>query len=103
MAASILQVECRELVAATVRFRVGWRCPGCRLTPEPGSAILANLSFALEALEAHVEGGAGEIVLLCPEVGARLAELCRSVALAGRQVHDANIVATMLAMARPAC
>jgi len=38
-----------------------------------------------------------------PEVGARLAELCRSVALAGRQVHDANIVATMLAMARPAC
>ncbi len=32
-----------------------------------------------------------------PEVGVRLAELCRSVALAGRQVHDANIVATMLA------
>jgi hypothetical protein len=32
-----------------------------------------------------------------PEVGARLAELCRSVAVAGRRVHDANIVATMLA------
>jgi len=32
-----------------------------------------------------------------PEVGVRLAQLCRSVALAGRQVHDANIVATMLA------
>ena len=31
------------------------------------------------------------------EVGARLEELCRTVAVAGRQVHDANIVATMLA------
>lgn len=30
-------------------------------------------------------------------VAARLVELCRSVAIAGRQVHDANIVATMLA------
>jgi predicted nucleic acid-binding protein len=32
-----------------------------------------------------------------PEVAARLVELCRTVQLAGRQVHDANIVATMLA------
>jgi predicted nucleic acid-binding protein len=32
-----------------------------------------------------------------PEVAARLIELCRTVRLAGRQVHDANIVATMLA------
>jgi predicted nucleic acid-binding protein len=32
-----------------------------------------------------------------PEVAARLVELCRTVRLAGRQVHDANIVATMLA------
>ncbi len=32
-----------------------------------------------------------------PEVSARLVELCRTVRLAGRQVHDANIVATMLA------
>jgi len=31
-----------------------------------------------------------------PEVAARLVELCRTVRLAGRQVHDANIVATML-------
>ena len=31
-----------------------------------------------------------------PEVGAQLHDLCRSVALGGRQVHDANIVATML-------
>jgi len=32
-----------------------------------------------------------------PRVAARLVELCRSIALAGRQIHDANIVATMLA------
>jgi predicted nucleic acid-binding protein len=32
-----------------------------------------------------------------PQISARLAELCRSTAMAGRQVHDANIVATMLA------
>ncbi len=32
-----------------------------------------------------------------PEVGALLGDLCRSVAIGGRQVHDANIVATMLA------
>jgi predicted nucleic acid-binding protein len=32
-----------------------------------------------------------------PEVTAQLIELCRRVQLGGRQVHDANIVATMLA------
>jgi predicted nucleic acid-binding protein len=32
-----------------------------------------------------------------PAVGTRLVELCRTVAIGGRQVHDANIVATMLA------
>ena len=32
-----------------------------------------------------------------PAVGAQLVQLCRTVAVAGRQVHDANIVATMLA------
>ena len=32
-----------------------------------------------------------------PAVWARLAELRRSVAFAGKQVHDANLVATMLA------
>jgi predicted nucleic acid-binding protein len=32
-----------------------------------------------------------------PEVGRRLMELCQLVPIAGRQVHDANIVATMLA------
>jgi predicted nucleic acid-binding protein len=58
---------------------------------------------ARTALQDHSQGGARrfaaafEVLEDGPEVGARLAELCRSVALAGRQVHDANIVATMLA------
>ena len=66
--------------------------------------LFANPMSMAEAL-ADVErfSAAFEVLEDGPEVGARLAELCRSVALAGRQVHDANIVATMLAMARPAC
>jgi predicted nucleic acid-binding protein len=48
---------------------------------------------------ADVEGFAADFELLedGPEVGERLLELCRFVPIAGRQVHDANIVATMLA------
>jgi predicted nucleic acid-binding protein len=38
-----------------------------------------------------------------PEAGAHLADLCRSVAVAGRQVHDANIVRPCWPMARAAC
>jgi predicted nucleic acid-binding protein len=51
-----------------------------------------------EAL-ADVAGFATDFELLedGPEVGRRLMELCRLVLIAGRQVHDANIVATMLA------
>jgi predicted nucleic acid-binding protein len=51
-----------------------------------------------EAL-ADVVGFASDFDLLedGPEVGKRLIELCRLVPIAGRQVHDANIVATMLA------
>jgi predicted nucleic acid-binding protein len=48
-------------------------------------ADLARFSRSFEILE---DG---------PEVGRQLVELCRLVPLAGRQVHDANIVATMLA------
>jgi predicted nucleic acid-binding protein len=32
-----------------------------------------------------------------PEVGRQLTELCRHISIAGRQVHDANIIATTLA------
>jgi predicted nucleic acid-binding protein len=60
--------------------------------------LFASPISMAEAL-ADVERFAAAFELLedGPEVGARLAELCRSVALGGRQVHDANIVATMLA------
>ena len=37
-----------------------------------------------------------------PTVTDALAALCREVPVAGKQVHDANIVATMLAMANGA-
>ena len=43
-------------------------------------------------LEAHFE-----ILEDGPDVTEMLAELCRTVLVAGKQVHDANIVATMLA------
>jgi predicted nucleic acid-binding protein len=60
--------------------------------------LFANPITMAEAL-ADVErfAAAFEVLEDGPEVGVRLAELCRSVAVAGRQVHDANIVATMLA------
>ena len=46
---------------------------------------IASLHAAFEVLE---DG---------PDVTAMLAALCREVPVAGRQVHDANIAATMLA------
>lgn len=60
--------------------------------------LFANPMTMLEAL-ADIERFAATFDILedGPEVGALLDELCRSVAVAGRQVHDANIVATMLA------
>jgi predicted nucleic acid-binding protein len=59
--------------------------------------FLSPVSMA-EAL-ADVTGFATHFELLedGAEVGKRLMELCRLVPIAGRQVHDANIVATMLA------
>ena len=61
--------------------------------PGGGSELLTMI----EAL-ADIERFAATFDLLedGPEVGLMLDELCRSVAVAGRQVHDANIVATML-------
>jgi predicted nucleic acid-binding protein len=60
--------------------------------------LFMNPMTMVEAL-ADVErfAAAFEILEDGPEVGALLVELCRGVAVAGRQVHDANIVATMLA------
>jgi len=71
----------REYLAVVTR-------PGGGSEPIAMAEALADVERFAAAFEVLEDG---------PEVGARLAELCRSVALAGRQVHDANIVATMLA------
>ena len=71
----------REYLAVVTR-------PQLFASPIPMADALADVERFAAAFEVLEDG---------PEVGARLAELCRSVALAGRQVHDANIVATMLA------
>ena len=71
----------REYLAVVTR-------PGGGSEPIAMAAALADVERFAAAFDLLEDG---------PEVGARLAELCREVALAGRQVHDANIVATMLA------
>ena len=48
-------------------------------------------------LDASRYGSAFEILEDGPAVADLLASLCREVPVAGKQVHDANIVATMLA------
>ena len=57
-------------------------------TPLPMTEALRDLT---------VLGSAFEILEDGPSVTAILTMLCREVAVAGKQVHDANIVATMLA------
>lgn len=71
----------REYLAVVTR-------PGGGSEPIAMAEALADVERFAAAFEVLEDG---------PEVGARLAELCRSVVLGGRQVHDANIVATMLA------
>jgi predicted nucleic acid-binding protein len=71
----------REYLAVATR-------PGGRseaLSMSDALADIARFSSSFDVLE---DG---------PEVAAKLVELCRVVRLGGRQVHDANIVATMLA------
>ena len=50
---------------------------------------------ALEDIESLI--GSFEVLEDGPAVTDRLISLCREVAVGGRQIHDANIVATMLA------
>ena len=59
-----------------------WSVP---LTTDAALAHMAALEAAFEILE---DG---------PRVTQMLKRLCREVSVAGRQVHDANIAATMLA------
>jgi predicted nucleic acid-binding protein len=71
----------REYLAVVTR-------PQLFAEPLPMAEALADVARFAAAFDVLEDG---------PEVGARLVELCRGVAVAGRQVHDANIVATMLA------
>lgn len=67
---------------ATVTRQQSWSNP---LSMAAALRDIASLDAAFEVLE---DG---------PNVTAMLAALCREVPVAGRQVHDANIAATMLA------
>ena len=78
----------RRLEAFAAIDDVGSREPSAGQVVERGRQAAADVERFAAGLEVLEDG---------PEVGARLAELCRSGALAGRQVHDASIVATMLA------
>ena len=62
--------------------------------PQPWSPPVA-----IDAALAHVEAlvAAFEILEDGPRVSRTLTEVCREVPVAGRQIHDANIAATMLA------
>jgi predicted nucleic acid-binding protein len=62
--------------------------PQLFLKPVPMAEALADVAGFSTDFELLEDG---------PEVGKRLVELCRLVPIAGRQVQDANIVATMLA------
>jgi predicted nucleic acid-binding protein len=62
--------------------------PGGGSEPLPTPVALEDFARFSRSFEILKDG---------PLVGSQLVELCRAVAVAGRQVHDANIVATMLA------
>jgi len=67
----------------------------------PGSAGVPSMTRAAAA--AAVEGfvGAYRIAEDGPQTTARLLDLVRTVPMGGKQVHDANIAATMLAYGIP--
>src|SRR5690242_16368527 len=71
----------REFLASMSR-------PGTVTPPLPMSALLAEVQTLLAQFLVAEDG---------PGVMAELVSLLNSVACAGKQVHDANIVATMLA------
>ena len=70
----------REYLAVVTR-------PQTWSTPLAASDALRDVDWFLSSFDVLEDG---------PEVTRTLAALCREVQVAGRQVHDANIVATML-------
>ena len=77
----IIRQVLREYLATVTRPQ-SWSAP---VTTEAALADIAALQAGFEILE----DGPGPTEMLT--------RLCRDVAVAGRQIHDANIVATMLA------
>ena len=71
----------REYLAVVTR-------PGGGSEPIAMADVLADIARFGELFEMLEDG---------PAVTTQLVQLCRGVAVAGRQVHDTNIVATMLA------
>ena len=71
----------REYLSAVTRPQTWW-------APLPMSEALKDISWLGSAFEVLEDG---------PRVTEMLAELCRDVPVAGKQIHDTNIVATMLA------
>jgi len=71
----------REYLAAATRPQTWSR-------PLSANEALSDLSWMEEAFEVLEDG---------PQVMDLLARLCRDIPVGGKQVHDANIVATMLA------
>ena len=73
----------REYLAVVTRSQV-WSAP------LPMSAALQDIDWFVSEFDILEDG---------PHVTHVLAKLCREVPVAGRQIHDANIVATLLAHA----
>jgi predicted nucleic acid-binding protein len=71
----------REYLAVITR-------PSGKSEPLPMREALADVARFSAAFDILEDG---------PEVGTQLVTLCQSIVLGGRQIHDANIVATMLA------
>ncbi len=71
----------REYLAVATR-------PQAWSTPLPMSRALADLSWMEETYEVLEDG---------PHVMDMLTRLCRDIPVGGKQIHDANIIATMLA------
>lgn len=70
----------REFIAAVTR-------PQTYANPQPLDLVLERVDFFTNQFQIAEDG---------PAVTTQLLELMQQVAIAGRQVHDANIVATML-------
>lgn len=62
--------------------------------PQPLQITVAREDALLDVLEMSRQY---EVLEETPQVTANLLEICREVDVGGRQIHDANIVATMLA------